>query len=367
MTGKSKSILWAFVLAGLFVFSAFQSAVASEIWVTPSSLNASKVVGNWALTGSGYTRFTFVVPDGFTGSPEAKVVVLGQGITASQGINWTVSLNQAANSTVYTAGANASSGSGTLYPNEFAELDISSILPALNPGDYLTIYFNVTSGGSYANIMGLRFVYAGEAGAAGATGAVGATGLTGATGPTGPIGSQGVAGATGATGSQGIAGATGPIGPTGPAGATGPTGLTGAAGPTGLQGIAGATGPTGPQGIAGATGPQGATGNTGATGAVGPTGATGTAGAKGATGSTGPTGPTGPQGTSGVSLSSMSNLYLGTCTAQGGSCKCNKGETFMMATGSTGVVYSVGTSSVNGIDVNCNEGNCAGTTYACFK
>ncbi len=138
------------------------TASANEVWVTPAVLNSSKVVGNWALTGTGYTRFSFVVPDNFTGLPEAKVVVLGQG-SAPVTITYSLALSISgdgfgvAQRTYNQAGVNAN-----IEPNVFTEIDVTSILPTdipLSPGDYVSLYFNTTTNAASANIMGLRFIY----------------------------------------------------------------------------------------------------------------------------------------------------------------------------------------------------------------
>lgn len=141
------------------------AASANEVWVTPAVLNPSKVVGNWALTGTGYTRFSFVVPDNFTGLPEAKVVVLGQcsdPVTISYNLSLSVSgdgIDQA-QQTYNQVGGNAN-----IAPNVFTEIDVTPILPTnipLNPGDYVSLFFNTTVNTLSANIMGLRFIYAAQ-------------------------------------------------------------------------------------------------------------------------------------------------------------------------------------------------------------
>lgn len=164
MNKLNRSVITLFFVS-IAVFQAFPTtAAADEVWVTPAVLNASKVVGNWAVTGTGYTRFGFVVPDNFTGLPEAKVVVLGQG-SAPVAISYSLALSVSgdgigqAQRTYSLAG-----GAVNITPNVFTEIDVSSILPTdipLSPGDYVSLYFNTTANAASANILGLRFIYSG--------------------------------------------------------------------------------------------------------------------------------------------------------------------------------------------------------------
>lgn len=204
------------------------TASANEVWVTPAVLNSSKVVGNWALTGTGYTRFSFVVPDNFTGLPEAKVVVLGQG-SAPVTILYSFSLSVSRNGDSQAVRTYSQSGAGIgITPDVFTEIDVSSILPTdipLSPGDYVSLYFNTTANAASANILGLRFIYSGPSGPAGPTGPQGPTGDAGAMGPPGVQGVKGDTGETGPQGIQGVKGDKGDTGATGPAGPVGPSGI----------------------------------------------------------------------------------------------------------------------------------------------
>src|SRR5271157_3878240 len=105
MIAKLKYILCIFTVACIFFFQGLQSpAIANEMWVPPSVLPAGKVVGNWVVTGTGSTHFSFVVPDDYQGLPEAKVVVLGQSLAQqSQGIVYDLQCSIAAPGSVYNS------------------------------------------------------------------------------------------------------------------------------------------------------------------------------------------------------------------------------------------------------------------------
>ena len=116
---------------------------------------------------------------------------------------------------------------------------LTALMPALPPGNYLLTLANRSRRGSAKGTF-VSFEIT-----LGADGDEGPPGPPGAPGPTGPQGEQGK------LGSQGEPGQDGAQGPTGPTGVQGDTGAEGATGPTGPSGATGSTGADGSPGVGG--------------------------------------------------------------------------------------------------------------------
>jgi len=331
--GRIKPREWRVVIFGLvlgftFLFQGVSPARANEIWVTPALQTADQSVGDWAVTATNDTHFSFAVPDNLTQFLGAKLVFIGgAAVTTTYDLDLSVSnLGQ-----VYSLKRKTWSGRTLhLSVNKIRELDISKIFTfPLTPGvDYVTLHFKAND--PAARVLGLKVSYQGPAGPPGPAGPTGPTGPAGAAGEAGPQGAPGAQGSPGDPGAQGIQGIKGDTGgpgiqgPTGPAGSQGvqgdpgPQGLKGDTGAPGIQGPIGPTGPQGPSGPAGSQGAQGIQGlpgpegAAGAAGPPGPQGDTGPGGAAGPPGSAGPAGPTGPQGATGPAGAALNPLQLAT-------------------------------------------------------
>ncbi len=244
-----KSGLFLLIPGALLLQISVISALANELWVTPSG--ARSTFGNWGVTTNGDAVFSFGIPDDMTFFTSAKIAILS---SKNLSLLYDLKINGGSNGQKYTGGEYSDTNlKNSVVADELTEIDVTSAVAAATPvtGDNFTIFFSPHSAFvSHVKVMGLRFTYAGQVGAEGPQGAQGTAG------PAGPAGPQGL---TGAVGAQGLTGAAGPQGLTGAAGPQGPQGLTGAAGPQGL------TGDAGPQGPQGSQGPQGPAGTNGVT------------------------------------------------------------------------------------------------------
>jgi hypothetical protein len=243
MKARSAIFLAIFLAAAGILTAWSASALANELWVEPTAAAPGKKVGDWAVTSSADTRFSFAVPNNMQTFTGAKIVVIGSK-DLSTTYDLRLSLSQQGKN--YADKTNTSFGQSlVLSKNMVKEVDVSALFPpAMTAGvNYATLHFKAKS--KAAQVLGLRFVYAGT------PGDKGPTGDKGPIGDKGPVGNQGPVGNKGPSGDQGPVGFQGPVGSKGPTGDKGPVGNQGL---VGLQGPAGDKGPTGDQGPVGPAG-----------------------------------------------------------------------------------------------------------------
>jgi hypothetical protein len=270
MSKKSNKVALGATLILALLSCPFSTPVsANEVWISPANRHAEIAVGNWAVTETAQTHFSFAVPDNMESFSSAKVVAIGtQNGAATYNVHLSVSRKGKSQKFFTDERLNEPV---TFSQNLLSEVDVSEIIPAgLQPGvDYVTLEFGANPAGS-ARVVGLRFEFVGP------KGPPGPQGPKGDPGPQGPPGDD--KGPQGPQGEKGDTGDPGPAGPTGGKGLKGDTGSTGATGAAGAKGLKGDQGDPGPVGATGAKGLQGDKGDKGYPGWFGPAGPVGISG-----------------------------------------------------------------------------------------
>ena len=161
-TARTKTIL-CLALTGLLVLPAM--ALADEIWLEPAKQDANSKVGNWGTANLGgflsyakETHFAFHVPDNFVSFTQAIVVLIP---SSTSTLDYRAKSNVARDGESHTTNPGSFSGSQAVTKDQLTEVDVSTIIPALIPSDYVTVNFEM--GGSFekTRVVGMRFVYEG--------------------------------------------------------------------------------------------------------------------------------------------------------------------------------------------------------------
>jgi hypothetical protein len=177
-----------FVLVLSFIvlasFTSMTPALASEIWVTPSTFGLTFPSGNWPVSTYPWSTFSFAVPDNMTAFESAKLVVIGK---VSTTLTYSLGLSIGSNGDPQNYYTDSATGlKATLTKNQLQEIDISSYIPTgkkpggfkIEPGDYIGINFQVYPA-TAVNVLGLRFQYEGPLGPQGPQGEKGDPGVPG--------------------------------------------------------------------------------------------------------------------------------------------------------------------------------------------
>lgn len=131
-------------------------ATADEIWIAPGE-KGDVAVGDWGLTPAGEAHFTFAVPESLDRFVGAQVLVIGK---QDRPITYDLSLSisrDGASHDDFLAGA--SGLPATLDADELTALDVSSLFPALEPGqDVVALHFQASPKGAL-RVVGLRFEF----------------------------------------------------------------------------------------------------------------------------------------------------------------------------------------------------------------
>lgn len=145
-----------FLAVGALVLVLAQSATADEIWIAPGE-KGDVAVGDWGVTPAGEAHFTFAVPDSLDRFVGAQVMVIGkQDRQISYDLHLSVSRDGASQDDFQ---AGASGLPATLDADELTALDVSSLFPALAPGqDVVALHFQASPKGSL-RVVGLRFEF----------------------------------------------------------------------------------------------------------------------------------------------------------------------------------------------------------------
>jgi hypothetical protein len=145
MTGRTIFILALALVAAMLLPGVFNPVQANELWVEPMAAAPGKKLGDWAVTSSGDTRFSFAVPNNMQTFTRAKVVLIGSK-DLSTTYDLRLSLSQQGKN--YADKTNTSFQQAlVLTKNTVKEVDVSSIFPAgLAAGtDYATLRFTAKS------------------------------------------------------------------------------------------------------------------------------------------------------------------------------------------------------------------------------
>src|SRR5215213_2467680 len=107
-------------------------ASADEIWIAPGE-KGYVAVGDWGITPAGEAHFTFAVPDSLDRFIGAQVMVIGK---RNRQITYDLHLSISRDGEGRDAfQANAAGLPATLETDELTALDVSSLFPALAPGE----------------------------------------------------------------------------------------------------------------------------------------------------------------------------------------------------------------------------------------
>jgi len=148
-------------------------ALGNEIWVEPDPRGRDDdTIGNWVLSESGDTRFTFAIPDNMKFFLSAKVVVIGE---EDADILYDLSLSIAQNEQFHdVAVVDLLDQTAELATDQLLEIDVSEPFENIAeffPGvDYVALHFKADED---LRVVGLRFQYDAEVFLDEATGNVG--------------------------------------------------------------------------------------------------------------------------------------------------------------------------------------------------
>ena len=155
MNGIRRCSCVALVVFGLLLALAALPATADEMWVGPGD-KADHEVGNWGVTNNGEARFSFAVPEDLASLTSVKVVLLGKKTT---GIDWQADLSISQDGMAHDAFTSSGSGSAAMTAGDIAEIDVTSIFPALSAGvDDAGLAFQATKNGD-VYVVGLKIAY----------------------------------------------------------------------------------------------------------------------------------------------------------------------------------------------------------------